>query len=287
MRIAAIFNLYRPDTIGIYFERALRQLGHEVLRVTPKQLTQLTIPCELYFRVDDGDYSSPPPNHLRPAVYWVSDTHLAFKRIQPIALHYDLVFCPMKEGVHRLKRAGVQVVWTPGGACDPEIHRRLFVERDMDIGFVGTDGGVPRKFYLQELRERYPNSCIGQADYRKISDIYSRSKIGFSYAIRRETLTMRSLEIMACGALCLTNPPKDDTLQVLGFQDRKQLVVYQTPKQLFELGDYYLSHPDQRQVIAEEGYQLAVSQYTYRDQLSKMLRILGERKLITDLVPNQ
>ena len=287
MRIAVIFNLYRPDTIGVYFERALCQLGHEVLQVTPAQLAQLTTPCDLYFRIDDGDYSSPPPSHLRPAVYWVSDTHLALKRIKPLSIRYDLVFCPMKDGVESLKRAGADVVWIPGGCCDPEIHKRLDLERDLDIGFVGTDGGVPRKFYLQELRERYPNSYIGQADYRNISDIYSRSKIGFSYAIRRETLTMRSLEIMACGTLCLTNPPKDDTVEVLGLQDRQHLVLYRSPGELFQLIDHYLSHPRERTAITEEGYKKAVGRLTYQHQLIQMLDIIEKKNLLSKAVLKQ
>jgi spore maturation protein CgeB len=184
----------------------------------------------------------------------------------------------MKEGVESLKRAGADVVWIPGGCCDPEIHKRLDLERDLDIGFVGTDGGVPRKFYLQELRERYPNSYIGHADYREISDIYSRSKIGFSYAIRRETLTMRSLEIMACGALCLANPPKDDTLEVLDLQDHQHLVLYHSPRELFQLIDYYLAHPQERTVIAEQGYKAAVGRHTYRHQLAQMLEVLASRR---------
>jgi hypothetical protein len=281
MRIAVIFNLYRPDTIGIYFERAFRQLGHEVLQITPGRLTRLTTPCELYFRVDDGDYSSPPPNHLRPTVYWVSDTHLALKKIKPLSVQYDLVFCPMKEGVESLKRAGADVAWIPGGCCDPQIHKRFDRERDLDIGFVGTDGGVPRKFYLQELRERYPNSYIGHADYRKISDIYSRSKIGFSYAIRRETLTMRSLEIMACGALCLANPPKDDTLEAMGLRDRRHLVLYRSPRELFQLSAYYLSHPQERTIIAEEGYKASVGRLTYRRQSAQMLEIIIKKGLLS------
>lgn len=274
MRIAVIFNLYRPDTTGIYFERALRQLGHQVTHVTPQQLETLTQPYDLYFRVAEGDYSCSPPPHLHPAVYWVSDTHLAFKSIKPLARQYDLVFCPMKDGTQRLKQSGVNVIWIPGGACDPEIHKRLWVERDLDIAFVGTDGGVPRKFYLQELRERYSNSFIGQADYRKMSQIYSRAKIGFSYAIRQETLTMRSFEIMACAALCLVNPPKDDTLAVLELKDRQHLVLYHSPKELFYLIDYYLTHEEERNTIAEAGYRRVIEKHTYQRQLTQMLEIL-------------
>ncbi len=282
MRIALIYSLFREDTTGIYFNRALRQLGHEVIHLTSEDARFFHTPCDLYFRVDDSDYENPLPEKLHPSIYWVSDTHLkkSMEKIKRLVSSYDLVFCPMKVGVEALTKISSNVIWLPGGACDPEIHKRLFVERDLDIGFVGTDGGVPRKFYLQEIRERYPNSYLGFAHYRDMSKIYSRSKLGFSYAIRNETITMRCFEIMACGALLLANPPKDETLQVLGLRDREHLVVYHSPKELFELMSYYLEHKEEREKIAEAGYRSSTQRHTYKDRVVEMFRVLTKMNII-------
>ena len=279
MPIALVFNKDRADTTGIYFERALASLGHEVLHCADRESAALPDGLDLYFKVDDGNYTENLPNRLRPRIYWVSDTHLAkpLKALRRLTRSYDLAFVAMREGTEQLRRAGVAAVWAYGGACDPEIHRKLEVPKRYDIGFVGTDGGIPRKFYLQALRERYPSSFIGTAPHTTMSEIYSQSKIGFNWALAGETLTMRSFEVMACGAMLLLNAVRDETQDLLGFAPGKHLVLYRTPKELFELTDYYLTHEKEREAIAERGHRLAVEQHSYVHRMRFMLETAQER----------
>ena len=279
MRIAVVFNKDRADTTGIYFERALVSLGHEVIHCPDRDSARLPDGCDLYFKVDDGNYTEDLPDRLRPRVYWVSDTHLAkpLKALRRLTRSYDLAFVAMREGTEQLRRSGTQAVWAYGGACDPEIHRKLDVPKRYDVGFVGTDGGIPRKFYLQALRERYPSSFIGGAPHTQMSEIYSQSKIGFNWALAGETLTMRSFEIMACGAMLLLNAVRDEAQDLLGFVPGQHLVLYHTPKELFELADYYVSHDAEREAIAERGHRLAVERHTYRHRMQFMLETAGQR----------
>ncbi len=281
MKIALIFEKKRPDTMGIYFERALKILGHDIVHFSPEYINNIKPEYDFYFRVDDGYYNYLIPERLRPRVYYVSDTHLRgpFKKIKKHISRgaYDLVFCPMLKEIGVLKNISpVDVIWMNVG-CDPEVHKRLDIERKYDIGFVGNDGGIPRKFYLQEIRERYPNSCIGKADYREISPVYSASKIGFSFAIRGECFTMRNYEVMACGAMLLMKRLRDDSAERAGFIDRKHLVIFDGPEDLFELIEYYLKNKKERQEIAENGYRLTVAKHTYTQRLSDMLGIVKDR----------
>ena len=281
MKIALIFEKKRPDTMGIYFERALKILGHDIVHFSPEYINNIKPEYDFYFRVDDGYYNYLIPERLRPRVYYVSDTHLRgpFKKIKKHISQgaYDLVFCPMLKEIGVLKNISpVDVIWMNVG-CDPEVHKRLDIERKYDIGFVGNDGGIPRKFYLQEIRERYPNSCIGKADYREISPVYSASKIGFSFAIRGECFTMRNYEVMACGAMLLMKRLRDDSAERAGFIDRKHLVIFDGPEDLFELIEYYLKNKKERQEIAENGYRLTVAKHTYTQRLSDMLGIVKDR----------
>ena len=267
--------------MGIYFERALKQLGHEVKHFWSKDISSISPNYDFYFRVDDGYYDYLIPDKLAPKVYYVSDVHLKkpFKKIEKHILQgaYDLVFCPMRREMEILrKRSPTEIIWMNVG-CDTEIHRRLNVERIYDIGFVGNDGGIPRKFYLQEIRERYPNSFIGTANYKEMSRIYSSSKIGLSFAIRGECFTMRNYEIMACGAMLLMKRLRDDSAQRLGFADRKHLVIFDGPKDLFELIDYYLKNKREREEIAENSYRLTVQSHTYAHRLKEMVDIVKDR----------
>jgi len=236
---------------------------------------------DLYFRIDDGYYDYLIPKTLSPRIYYVSDVHLKgpFKKIKRHIYvgAYDLVFCPMRREIDILrKRSPVEIIWMNAG-CDTEIHKRLSIERSCDIGFVGTDGGVPRKFYLQEIRERYPNSLIGPADYREMSRIYSSSKIGFSFPVRGECFTMRNYEIMACGAMLLMKRLRDDSAERLGFIDRKNIVIFDGPKDLFKLIDYYLTNHKERQEIAERGHRLTVEKHTYFHRTKEMIDIISDR----------
>ena len=281
MKIALIFGKERPDTMGIYFERALKALGHDVTHFSPKDINNIKPEYDFYFRIDDGHYDYLIPERLRPRVYYVSDTHLPgpFKKIKKHISQgaYDLVFCPMLKEIEVLKKISpVDVIWMNVG-CDPEIHKRLDVERKHDIGFVGNDGGIPRKFYLQEIRERYTNSFIGRTDYREISSVYSASKIGFSFAIRGECFTMRNYEIMSCGAMLLMKRLRDDSAERMGFVDRKHLVIFDGPEDLFSLIDYYLKNEEERKQIAENGYNVITEKHTYKHRLAEMVDIVKSR----------
>jgi hypothetical protein len=286
MKIAIIFGKERQDTMGIYFERAFRRLGHDVRHFWPKDINTIKPEFDFYLRIDDGYYDYLMPKELFPRIYYVSDVHLKgpFKKVkrQIAGKAYDLVFCPMRKEIPLLQKVSpADIIWMNVG-CDPEVHKRLNIERTYDIGFVGTDGGMPRKFFLQEVLERYPKSLIGPADYREMSRIYSSCKAGFSFPIRGECFTMRNYEIMACGAMLLMKRLRDDSAEKLGFTDRKHLVIFDGPKDLFGLIDYYLKNKEERESIAENGHRLVIEKHTYLHRAKEMADIVKDRFKLHD-----
>lgn len=278
MRAAIIFDKRREDTMGIYFENALAATAHQYKHFWLKDALRISPEFDIYLRIDDGDYEYDLPDKLRPSVFWVSDTHLenSLKAIIKQAGRYDYVFCAMKDGLDALKKKGIDAHWS-AAACDPGIHKKLNLEKRFDIGYVGNDGGIPRKFYLQEIRERYPNNFLGTAHYLKIGEIYSASKIGFNHIRPGESITMRCMEIMSCGAMLLVNRIKDGSAEDLGYKDGESLVYYDTPAQLFELIDYYLQHNEERERITEAGYKLTVSKHTYKHRLEEILSVVEKK----------
>jgi len=276
MRIAIFFNKYREDTAGIYFERALTSLGISHDHFWARDAVQVDRVYDLYLRIEDSYFKDELPQDMKPKAYWASDTHLpkSFQEIVRITRGYDYVFCTGRRGMADLQKQSIPAQWV-SYACDPEIHKRLDMPKIYDVGYVGTDGGCPRKFYLQELRERYPSSFIGQASYLEMSRIYSQSKIGFSFAIRHEHFTMRSFEIPACGAMLLMHRLKDDSAEQLGYIPGKHFVQFEGPDDLFGKIDYYLSHEEERARIAEEGHQFTIQNHTYTHRMQGMLKHMG------------
>ncbi len=186
---------------------------------------------------------------------------------------FDAVFCAHRDGAKRLPDAE----WLPV-ACDLELHgsRDVADSPVWDVAFVGTDGGVPRKFYLQALRERYPQSLIGPAEHTQLATIYSQARVGFNYSIA-EDVNMRIFEVLAAGSLLVTNAPCHQDLAALGLEDRQHLVLYHSPQELVDLIDHYLAHPEERRAIAAAGCALVKERHTYVHRLTQLLASVRER----------
>ena len=277
MRLALIFDKTRADTTGGYFERAGQALGLRLERWRARDVGKIPASSDAYLRIDHGDdYDLRLPERLRPAAFYAIDTHLrhSWKKIRRMAPWYDVVFCAQAEAARRLPNGE----WLPL-ACDPALHRLPMMSAPVwDLGFVGTDGGHPRKFYLQALRERYPNSVIGMADYTQMASIYGRARIGFNYSIA-DDVNMRIFEVLAGGALLVTNALAHDDLARLGLEDGRHLALYRSPRRLVEVIDYYLApaHDAQRLAIARAGGAIALERHTYAHRLQQLLRRLSQR----------
>lgn len=280
MKIALVFDKDRPGVSGIYFARALEKKGYVYDHFWTRDAQKIPASYDLYLRIDHGDYEYDLPKNLRPKAFYACDCHLKYPyaQIQKQAGNYDFVFVSQRGVEVEFKRKGINAFWSPMG-CDPEIHKKLDLKKIYDIGFVGTDGGVPRKFYLQELRERYPNSFIGQADYREMSEIYSQAKIGFHYihctSKHKSDFSMRAFEIMSCGAMLVMSYIAKEEFQKLGYFDRKNIVIYRDPKELFFLIEYYLNNVEEREKIADQGHRITVAQHSYEKRVEDMFRIMG------------
>ena len=274
MRIAVLFNKTRPDTTGIYFERAGRALGHTVDHWSLDDASRIPASYDLYLRIDYGDdYSLELPPRLRPMAFYAIDTHLPGKlrKIRRVADRSDFVMCCHQDATARLREA----VWLPL-ACDWELHHAPDGPPAWDVGFVGQDGGIPRKFILQAIRERYPNSFVGTAEHTRLGEIYGRCRIGFNYSIGRD-VNMRLFEVLAAGALLVTNDTGTDDLKALRLADRAQLVLYRNPRQLMELLDYYLLHDEERRRIAQAGSEAVREHHTYAHRMRRLLALCAKR----------
>ena len=275
MRIAFVFDSGdREGTTGGYFVRAARSLGLDAMRWTLAEAARQS-PVDLHVRVDHGDdYEAPWPDALRPAVFYAVDTHLprTWRKIRRIAGWYNLMVCAQRAGAERLGGE-----WVPLG-CDPDMHAPApgALPRDLDVAFVGTDGGVPRKFYLQALRERYAKSFVGLAPYTQLGPIYGRARIGFNYAIR-DDVNMRVFEVMAAGATLLTNAFPHDDMDRLGLRDGEHFLAYRNARELFRLIERLLSDEAERERIAAAGRAAALERHTYRHRLLDMLGRIERR----------
>lgn len=276
MRLALIYNKENDSTLGAYIEKVLKEAGINHTHFWTNNAEKIPSGYSLYFRIDHGDYKYDISDNLHPAVFYVVDTHLKkpYRKIKRQVQHYDIVFCAQKEGAEKLKKElRIDTQWIPLG-CDTQIHKKIDSPKKYDIGFVGSEARkFPRGKLIDLIRKKYPNSYLGGADFRKMSEIYSSSKIGFNYSISND-INMRIFEIMSCGTLLLTNYIKNNGFDEL-FEDKKNIVVYHNSDELLNLIDYYLNNDSEREKIAEEGYKLTTNKYTYFHRLQTMFNYIA------------
>ena len=267
-RIAIIYDdSLRPDTTGGYCLRALRQLA-QVTHFGPDPADAVGTGFDLYLRIDDDlDFRLRPEMH--PAFFWAIDTHRSLARLTEQARSYDLVFAAQKEGAERLLSAGIAgCEWLPL-ACDPEVHRRLTVDPEYDVAFIGHVSPGPRQELLEQVLRHFPRSFIGQVPHTEMCEAYSRARIVINCSLNND-LNMRVFEALSCGALLITDRLTANGQEEL-FQDRVHLVEYQSQKEALGLIGYYLSHEEERRAIAEAGNQEVIARHTYRHRMERVL----------------
>ena len=273
-RVALIFdNQARPETTGFYCRRALGNFV-EVEHFLPEEVSEIPPgKFDLFLNIDDG-FQYHLPDHLRPAACWVIDTHMNFEWCLEKAAHYDYVFAAQRDGVLNLRNKGIESAhWLPL-ACDPEIHRPYQATKQFDFSFVGNLVGTERSALLESLVQKYPDNFVGQKYFEEMARIYSASRLIFNRSVKND-INMRVFEGMGCGGLLLTNDLTENGQSEL-FTEGVHLATYSCPEELHEKLDYYLKPETERDKIAQQGYELVVSQHTYQHRMQTLLASITE-----------
>lgn len=183
-----------------------------------------------------------------------------------------------KAGVEFLKKWGIQAEYFPMFFHNPEIMRpNPSAAKDYDLVFAGNlsgeiQGERNRWLYrLARLSRKYKIGIFTSVFGEEYANILRRGKIVFNRSIRQE-MNMRAFEAAACGSLLFYD---EENLEVRDFfQDRVHCVLY-NEKNLEELIEYYLTHEEEREKIAQAGLQ-KVQEFEYSNRIKKLLKRFHE-----------
>lgn len=124
----------------------------------------------------------------------------------------------------------------------------------------------------------YVENC-GPIDYvREMPYVFKNTKINLNMTLRSiySGIPLRAMDIMGCGGFLLTNY-QEDFLEF--FEPDVDYVYYTDNEDLLMKVEYYLTHDDERERIAKNGYEKVTCHHTYANRIQKMLdRIKGEWK---------
>lgn len=103
--------------------------------------------------------------------------------------------------------------------------------------------------------------------------IFHQSRINLNMTIRpiQTGLSLRVFDILGCGGFLLTNYQQE-----LGelYEIGKDVEVFTSKEELADKAAYYLTHDEERQKIAGNGYEKTRALHTYETRISQMIRII-------------
>ena len=241
-------------------------------------------------------------------VNWFGDYPKELDYGLSVAKFYDYFFVIGTDALEKYLENGItHVKWLPL-ACEPDIHRPLVLdEKDKarfndDIVFIGSL--YPERIKLFENLTDFPlgvwtwgkyHQKIGASSALKRcirggplvpcdwAKLYNSAKIALNYighfGIYGEKLGIdkihsantRTFEILACRTFQLVDRKKD--ILTL-FPDREDLVCFKDADELRDLVKYYLTHPEERKKISENGYKKVLGKHTYIHRMKEIFSYL-------------
>lgn len=265
-------------TTGIYADRALRKMGHEVVHfIRPGSDTPSNV--DLYLSIDD---SSPLQNPgFFPSAFWCIDTHdipnyRNLERAVFKSKSFDMVFCAQLDAVRKLKDYGIKnVQWLPL-ACDPEIHFNLdaYVFSEMidkvRVEYIGQ-GNKPT------LTPKFLNEKLGIASHGA-SHLDIGSRYSRAYTVVNESLdndiNMRFFEAMCSGAVLITDVIKNNGVEVVAIEGLHYLSVERGNEQDYiETVDRVCSNSMLFRKISIAGMRHAALYHTYARRMEELLNV--------------
>lgn len=202
------------------------------------------------------------------------DWNLGGRAIHAVGELFDVLVAD-RNGTQRLRQRNyTHVLYAPLWAFDPQMHRRIPCERDLDIVMVGSFNHAiqwERARWLARVAKlsRHYRVVVTSGVYgEEYVRLLNRAKIVFNRSIRGE-LNMRTFEATACGALLFYERENPEIRDL--FVDREECVLY-GEEDLEDLLAYYLApvNAAERERVAQAGW-ARVQSHTYAHHFSRLL----------------
>jgi hypothetical protein len=163
-------------------------------------------------------------------------------------------------------------------SVDHEVFYNQHKDKSIDVLAAWASGGIyrNRNTLLHQLRSMkiklQEGGWRGGIIHDKYVDAINSSKMMVCANGIYNEVTMKYLEVMACGTLFVTDMPND--YEWFGFEDQENVVFYDKAdwSSMRAKVDHYLSNNADRSRIAENGLELVMSRHTNKIRITELLR---------------
>lgn len=292
----------RPLTILWYgypdLQRAARAMGHHVITIGHWDYTDFKFPLgaqvslprvleELRAAGTEVDLVIEQEANFfftdlerRPS--WLPSVHTVcnpwnYNRIERCKL-FDFNFISQTGFLDDYRQRGTPNTWWLPHWADPDIFRPLDVPEEYDVCTLGQmgQGYEDRQYLWSLLRHRYISPEVtGGYWWEEAARFYARSRIVFNRSAGFRNVNERPFHVLACGKLMVTDRVGHGLTDL--FQNHVHLALYDDEREMLEVVDHYLRHPEERERIAEAGRQEVLNHHTPVHRMEAVLRtVFGE-----------
>jgi spore maturation protein CgeB len=190
-------------------------------------------------------------------------------------------------GYRQLGARVIQTIPNTGIAVDPDWPH---LEERRNLTFVGSIGFNDRRRYVNELRKRnipvevFGEGSGGYVSFEQMLDIFRTSKINLNFSKCGGYYWLRQIKgrvfqiCLAGGFLLTEHAPGIEKY----FELDKEIVCFDTAREMVDKVRYYLNHEAERQAIARAGWERATREYTSCHMVAKVFDEVEEDLVKTD-----
>jgi hypothetical protein len=214
------------------------------------------------FRVNCEPYS------IAGEPYWAFDNYRCGGRIEGAPSH--IFYTQPSWGMHFAERYPRDTIKCVTYACDPELHKAIDVEKEYDVGFIGTFmDGDGRKDVMDAIQKEFKCLVSSSTPSDQISTVLSKCKVLFNH-IRYEEVNIRFFEALAIGAQVCTYTPN---LNLFATEGESYLTFKSIPEAITKIR-LLLNDEPRRMKMAGNARRSALNN-TYRHRAHDMLAFLN------------
>jgi spore maturation protein CgeB len=202
---------------------------------------------------------------------WFCDDHWRFDDFSHRwAPCFNWSITTARSAIAKYHAIGVDNVILSQWGCNQRLNYRLPLDKCYDVSFIGLPHGGRREV-LSELRRHGITVCTwgygwggGRVSQQRAVELMNQSRINLNLSNASVGSTQqikgRTFEIPGCGGFQLSNIVPDlESYYRIG----EEIVCFEGINDLVDKIKYYLSHPVERQAIADAGYQRTLAEHTY------------------------
>lgn len=203
--------------------------------------------------------------------------HFLFKPLN-LPKIYDVTFVGRPHGdrrrtIKKLRRKGIEVKcfgegWLNGYVSHEEMIK-IFSQSKINLNFTRSSGVLWKQIGLIFLHRKFDRS-LGLNSPLKWYENFQ-----VLLAQKRKQLKGRMFKIMGCGGFFLTDPTEG--LEIL-YTPGKEIECFSNFNELVEKIRYYLTHNEEREKIAQAGYERSLCDHTCEKRFNEIFKIVSLRK---------